>query len=87
MVLCNECGSPVPRRDRACPECGAPAAVFEDKPCSVCGGRRRRGSLYSESELTIIFEDDDEERFIQTLVCRSCGVVTLDADYETDVED
>ncbi len=47
----------------------------------------RRGSLYGESELTIVFHDGEEEQFVQALVCVECGAVKLAIDYETDVED
>lgn len=45
------------------------------------------GALYGESELTIVFHDGAEERFVQALVCVGCGVVKLAIDYDTDVED
>lgn len=87
MVVCNECGATVPPGNKFCLQCGAVAAAVEDPPCSVCGGRMRRGALYGESELTIVFHDDDEEQFLQALVCVECGVVKLAIDYDTDVED
>jgi len=45
-----------------------------------------RGSLYGESEMTMVFHDDEEERFVQALVCGECGVVKLAIDCDTDVE-
>lgn len=85
MAICNECASSFPPESTFCIQCGAAAA--EAPPCSVCGGRVRRGSLYGERELTAVFQDNDEERFVQALVCVHCGVVKLAVDYDTDVED
>ena len=68
-------------------QCGAAVTVVEDPPCSVCGKQMRRGSLYGGSELTVVFHDGDEERFVEALVCVTCGVVKLAIDYDTDVED
>jgi hypothetical protein len=44
-----------------------------------------RGALYGESEMTMVFHDGDEERFVLAIVCGECGVVKL-ADYDADVE-
>ena len=87
MAVCNECDATVPPGNNFCHQCGSVAAAVEDPLCSVCGGRMRRGALYGESELTIVFHDGDEERFVQALVCVGCGVVRLAIDYDTDVED
>ena len=57
-----------------------------DVPCENCGGAMRSGLLFSEKELTILFPDDNEERFVQALACVECGQIRLVADLETDVE-
>lgn len=87
MVVCSECGATVPPGNKFCDQCGAAVTVVEEPPCAVCGKRMRRGALYGESELTVVFHDGDEERFVQALVCVACGVVKLAIDYDTDVED
>ena len=57
-----------------------------DVPCVNCGGAMRSGLLFSEKELTILFPDDNEERFVQAFACVECGQIRLVADLETDVE-
>lgn len=54
--------------------------------CSNCGGKLRAGLLFADKELTVLFQDNNEERFIQVLACTSCGVVRLTVDLFTDVE-
>jgi hypothetical protein len=54
--------------------------------CFVCGGRLRQGTLVAEKELTIIFSDNREERFVRVTACVQCGQLSLTADYDTDVE-
>lgn len=61
----------------------APAAA--DIPCGNCGGQLRSGLLFSERELTILFADNDEERFVQVLACSRCGEIQLRVDLDTDV--
>jgi hypothetical protein len=60
---------------------GGPAASI----CGICGGQLRAGSLVAEKELTIIFSDNREERFVRVNACTGCGQLTLVADFETDV--
>lgn len=55
-------------------------------PCSLCGGRIRSGLLFADKELTILFPEDNEERFVQALACRHCGALRLVVDFGTDVE-
>ena len=86
MVICHECGAAASPGNNFCIQCGAAAAV-QEPACSLCGGRTRRASLYGESELTMLFHDTDEERFVQALVCVDCRVVKVAVDYDTDVED
>ena len=54
--------------------------------CSNCGGKLRAGLLFADKELTVLFHDNNEERFIQVLACTSCGDVRLTVDLFTDVE-
>jgi hypothetical protein len=55
-------------------------------PCSNCGGKMRAGLLLTDKELTILFQDNNEERFLQVWACTSCGNVRLTVDLATDVE-
>jgi hypothetical protein len=57
-----------------------------DVACGNCGGKMRSASLFAEHELTILFSDSNEERFVQAFVCTACGDVRLVADLQTDVE-
>jgi hypothetical protein len=54
--------------------------------CAVCGEPMRPGILFAEKELTVIFTDNDEERFVEIFTCKGCGRVELRVDYETDVQ-
>lgn len=54
--------------------------------CSNCGGKIRSGLLFADKELTVLFHDNNEERFIEVLACTSCGDVRLTVDLDTDVE-
>jgi hypothetical protein len=55
--------------------------------CPACGGRLRPGSVYGGKELTMVFQDNEEERFVQALACGGCRQVRLVVDYDTDVEE
>lgn len=55
-------------------------------PCAKCGGEMRPGLLFADKELTILFSDSNEERFVQAFVCTACGDIRLVADLETEVE-
>jgi len=59
---------------------------WADVPCGNCGGEMRSGLLFSDKELTILFTDNNEERFVQAFACPRCGVVRLAVDLGTDVE-
>ena len=54
--------------------------------CAVCGGQMRLGLLLAESEITIIFSDTDEQRFVEVYACVRCGRVQMIVDLETDVD-
>jgi len=62
----------------------APAA--SKAPCGNCGGVMRSGLLFAEKELTILFSDSNEERFVHAFACTACGDVRLIVDLETEVE-
>ena len=55
-------------------------------PGCPCGGRFRAGTLVAEKELSVIFSDNQEERFVKVNVCTQCGQLSLVVDYETDVQ-
>ena len=55
-------------------------------PCRECGGVMRSGMLFADKELTMLFNDDSEERFVQAFACKACGAVRLAVDLETEVE-
>ena len=65
----------------------APIAARVTPPCTACGRMTRRASLYADKELTLYFPDTEEERFVEVIVCSSCGEIRLVADLNTDVED
>lgn len=54
--------------------------------CAVCRGKMRVGSLFASKEVTILFPDENEERFVDVLACEQCGQIKLVVDYETDVD-
>jgi len=54
--------------------------------CAGCGGTVRTGTLVGEKELTIVFGDNREERFLRVNACTQCNQVWLFVDFETDVE-
>ena len=54
--------------------------------CAACGGNVRTGTLVGEKELTIVFGDNREERFLRVNACTQCNQVWLFVDFETDVE-
>jgi hypothetical protein len=58
----------------------------ETATCAVCGGKMRVGNLFAGKEITILFTEEKEERFVDVLACEKCGQIKLVVDYETDVE-
>jgi hypothetical protein len=54
--------------------------------CLFCGGPLRPGTLVAEKELTVVFSDNQEERFVKVNVCTQCGQLSLVVDSETDVK-
>jgi hypothetical protein len=57
----------------------------EEGACLSCGGRMRDATLVAEREVSVIFSDNREERFIKAKVCSQCGHVSLIVDYENEV--
>jgi len=62
------------------------ALAGSSEPCWSCGGTMRSGLLFAEKELTILFADNNEERFVKVFACTVCGDVRLTVDLETEVE-
>lgn len=62
------------------------ADVEAQATCAACGGKMRVGNLFANKEVTILFPDENEERFVDVLACEQCGQIKLVVDYETKVE-
>jgi hypothetical protein len=62
-----------------------PRTASAESVCGICGGRLRAGTLVAEKEMTIIFSDNREERFIKVTACVQCGQLSLVADFDTNV--
>jgi len=58
-----------------------------DLRCDACGGQLRPGWLFAKRETTVIFSDNNEERFVEALACVACGRIRLLADLETQVDE
>jgi hypothetical protein len=54
--------------------------------CMFCGGPLTPGTLVAEKELTVVFSENREERFVKVNVCTKCGQLSLVVDFETDVQ-
>ena len=65
----------------------ANGAAIGRQPCNVCGGTMRRGALFADREITVYFDDTEEERFLEAEVCSACGNVRLVVDLDTDVQE
>jgi hypothetical protein len=61
--------------------------AVEAQPCDICGGAMRQGALFADREITVYFDDTDEERFVEVMVCGACGNVRLVVDLDTDVQE
>ena len=55
--------------------------------CPNCSSWMRAAILFADKELTMVFTDNNEERFVQAFGCTACGEVRLALDLETDVVD
>lgn len=62
-----------------------PRTVPAESTCGICGGKLRAGTLVADKEMTIVFTDNREERFIKVTACVRCGQLSLVADFETNV--
>jgi hypothetical protein len=62
-----------------------PVVAPPGSACFACGGQLRPGTLVAEKELTVVFRDTHEERFIRVNACVQCGQLSLIVDYDTDV--
>ena len=79
--------SPVLENDDDEEDVDVAAVVTESSvSCSNCCGKMRSALLLTDKELTILFQDNNEERFLQVWACTSCGEVRLTVDLVTDVE-
>jgi len=65
---------------------GSSSAEADENVCPACEGRLRPGLLFADRELTIVFTDNNEERFVEVWACTDCGQVQLIADFDTEVE-
>jgi hypothetical protein len=54
--------------------------------CLICGGSLRSGTFVAEKEVTVVFSDNHEERFVRVNACTRCGQLSLVVDFETDVQ-
>src|SRR4051794_33125414 len=63
---------------------GRPA--IPENVCLVCGSAMRQGTLVAERELTVVFADNHEERFVRVNACTRCGQLSMVVDFETDVQ-
>jgi len=54
--------------------------------CPICGGALRSGTLVAEKEVTVVFSDSHEERFVRVNACTQCGQLSLVVDFETEVQ-
>lgn len=70
----------------AAEETDSPDPIRNIAPCRGCGGVMRSGLLFADKELTMLFNDDNDERFVQAFACMACGAVRLAIDLETEVE-
>jgi len=66
-------------------ESDAAAAVAVSGRTCPCGGPLREATLVAEKELTVIFSDNREERFVRVMACAQCGQVALTVDYDNEV--
>jgi hypothetical protein len=61
---------------------------FKPSFCIICGAEMRSGYLFAgRGEMTVVFSDNNEERFVELNACPKCGHVRLTVDFETDVAD
>src|SRR6267142_5530516 len=61
-------------------ESAAPSA--RTMRCPNCSSMMRAAILFADKELTLVFTDDNQERFVQAFGCTACGEVRLALDLE-----
>jgi hypothetical protein len=66
-------------------EGGDSLALHRRNGCPSCGGLLRAATLTGEREVTVVFSDNKEERFVLVSVCSQCGLVSLAVDLEAEV--
>lgn len=66
---------------------GSRPPAIEAQPCDICGGTMRRGALFADREITVYFDDTEEERFVEAMVCSACGNMRMIVDLDTDVQE
>jgi hypothetical protein len=59
----------------------------DEANAGVCGSMMRRAALFADREITVYFDDTEEERFLEAEVCSACGNVRLMVDLDTDVQE
>ncbi len=65
---------------------GRAREVLPENVCLICGGALRSGTLVAEKEVTVVFSDNHEERFVRVNACTQCGQLSLVVDFETEVQ-
>jgi hypothetical protein len=75
-----------PSRPSVQSEATAEGAPEEMPHCSVCGGAVRAAMLMAEREVTVVFADSEEQRFLNLNVCTQCGRAEFVVDLESEVE-
>src|SRR5262245_26721133 len=72
--------------EETAPEAIEPLLDSQGRTCPTCKGPLRQGTLIAEKELTIVFADNREERFVKVSACSQCGQLYFAVDYETEVQ-
>jgi hypothetical protein len=53
--------------------------------CPFCNGPVRRAALLGDNEIIAVFRDDEEQRYVDVLVCTRCGEARLVVDLRSPV--
>lgn len=61
-------------------------SAIKQETCASCGSPMRPAYLFAGKEVTVLFTDNNEERFVNVLACSRCGQLKIAVDYATDVE-
>jgi len=81
-----EVEAPRPSDDPLLGRSAADRDLPSETTCPFCGGALRSGTLVGEKEITVVFSDNHEERFVKVNVCTQCGQISLAADFQTEVQ-